>query len=92
MRLPFSTSIQEAELSSLVLEAWTAHGRCVPRYRYSIDNDIHNTKQWRAFHGRQIWRAYTPHIRVGRTEGVPNPYQKPPTIVGLRKHGFQDFD
>ncbi|KAK4575157.1 hypothetical protein LTR86_001009 [Recurvomyces mirabilis] len=50
------------------------------------------TWQWFSFHGMDIWRSVAPGLRVGRTEDVMNPFQQPKGIVGLRGHGFQDWD
>ncbi|TKA83470.1 hypothetical protein B0A55_00564 [Friedmanniomyces simplex] len=48
--------------------------------------------QWWSFHGGGIWDSIAAGLRVGRAEGVSNPYERPPAIVGLRTHGFQDWD
>ncbi|KAK4891787.1 hypothetical protein LTR27_009639 [Elasticomyces elasticus] len=48
--------------------------------------------QWWSFHGSRIWQSTASGLRIGRTSGISNPYQRPAGIVGLRKHGFQDWD
>ncbi|TKA49231.1 hypothetical protein B0A54_01308 [Friedmanniomyces endolithicus] len=48
--------------------------------------------QWWSFHTGSIWHSVAAGLRVGRTEGVSNPFERPPAIVGLRAHGFQDGD
>lgn len=48
--------------------------------------------QWWSFHNRGIWQDVAVDLRVGRTEGVQNAHRRPRTIVGLRKHGFDDWD
>ncbi|KAK4549936.1 hypothetical protein LTR36_005237 [Oleoguttula mirabilis] len=48
--------------------------------------------QWWSFHDRTIWQSIAGSLRVGRTVGVENPHRRPRTIVGLRKHGFDDWD
>ncbi|KAK3671878.1 hypothetical protein LTR78_008244 [Recurvomyces mirabilis] len=50
------------------------------------------TWQWFSFHGMDIWRSVAAGLRVGRTEGVMNPFRRPKGIVGLQGHGFQDWD
>ncbi|KAK5115014.1 hypothetical protein LTR85_010052 [Meristemomyces frigidus] len=48
--------------------------------------------QWWSFHNRAIWQEVAMGLRVGRTESVENPHRRPRTIVGLRKHGFDEWD
>ena len=50
------------------------------------------TWQWFSFHSVDIWRSVAAGLRIGRTENVTNPFQRPKGIVGLRGHGFQDWD
>ncbi|KAK3110531.1 hypothetical protein LTR53_015075 [Teratosphaeriaceae sp. CCFEE 6253] len=74
--------------------ARTARGRFADPLFTSVNLDglADEVSQWWAFHGGSIWHSVAAGLRVGRTEDVANPYQRPAAFIGLRGHGFQDWD
>ncbi|KXT04315.1 hypothetical protein AC578_7959 [Pseudocercospora eumusae] len=48
--------------------------------------------QWWTFHNRQVWRSIASGLRVGRTEGVDNPYERPAQRFERSKLGLEEWE